>query len=302
MIKNKIYDVIIIGGSYAGLSSALTLARSLRDVLVIDSGNPCNKQTPHSQNFLTQDGEKPSEIAKKAKEQILKYDTVTFIDAFAISGKKLENGFAIKTKEGETYTAKKLIFSTGIKDIFPEIKNFAECWGISVIHCPYCHGYEYRNKKTGIFANRDKAAHLTSLVHNLTKDITLLTNGKAVFTDEQLSKFKQHNIPIIEKEIKEIEHVNGYIKNVIFIDNTTLALEALYAAVPFVQHSDIPTSLGCELTEQGYIKTDQMQKTTVEGISACGDNYYPMRSVANAVASGNFAAAVINKELVDEEY
>lgn len=302
MLKDKNYEVIIIGGSYAGLSAAMALGRSLRKVLIIDSNSPCNEQTPHSHNFLTQDGEKPSKIAEKAKEQVLKYDSITFLNATAIEGKKVENGFSISTENNEIYYAKKLIFATGIKDQFPAIKNFAACWGISVIHCPYCHGYEVRNQKTGIIANGEKAIHISSLVNNLTKELTILTNGKAEFSTEQLEKLKRNNIQIIEEKIIEIEHKDGYIENIILENNTKIAFKAIYAAVPFIQHSDIPASLGCELNELGYISTTPFHETTVKGIWACGDNSNPMRSVANAVANGNFTGAMVNKNLIDEQF
>src|SRR5690606_28528982 len=109
MTENKVFDVIIIGGSYAGLSAAMALGRSLRHVLIIDSGSPCNRQTPHSHNFITQDGEKPGVIAAKAKAQVLEYNTVKFVTGLAVSGVKTETGFKIVTQEGEAYNARKLI-------------------------------------------------------------------------------------------------------------------------------------------------------------------------------------------------
>ena len=302
MTGNNNFDVIIIGGSYAGLSAAMALGRSLRNVLIIDSGLPCNIQTPHSHNFITQDGEKPDVIAAKAKAQVLSYDTVKFHTGLAVSGKKNEKGFEIITQEGEAFKAKKLLFATGIKDIMPNIKGFSECWGISVIHCPYCHGYEFRHQKTGIIANGERAFHIASLVHNLTNSIIILTSGKADFNAEQLAKLNKHNIKIIETEISEIEHENGYIRNVVFSDSSKLDFTAVYAAVPFTQHSDIPFTLGCEITEQGYIKVDNFQKTTIEGIFACGDNSAMMRAVANAVYSGNLTGAMANKELTSEQF
>lgn len=300
MTTHKNFDTIIIGGSYAGLSAAMALGRSLRKVLIIDSGMPCNRQTPHSHNFITQDGKKPAAIAKKALKQVLKYPTVKLVRGLAVHGMKTENGFLIATQSGEEFHAKKLVFATGIKDKLPDIKGFAECWGISVVHCPYCHGYELSGQKTGILANGERAFHLASLVNNLTADTTILTTGKAEFTAEQISKFQRHNIKIVETDIHKLEQKKGHIKNVIFTDGTKVAFQALYAAVPFVQHSDIPVSLGCELTEQGYIKTDPFQQTTVKGVFACGDNVNMMRSVANAVYSGNLAGAMVNKALTDD--
>lgn len=184
----------------------------------------------------------------------------------------------------------------------PPIRGFSECWGISVIHCPYCHGYEFRNQKTGIFSNGDRAFQLTSLVRNLTDDITLLTSGEAKFNADQLEKLKKHNVEITEKVIIGIEHVGGQIKNVVFNDDIMMNFDALYSPLPFEQYCDIPLTLGCELTEQGYIKVDSFQKTTVEGIFACGDNTAMMRSVANAVAMGGIAGSMTNKELSEEGF
>ena len=280
----------------------MALGRSLRNVLIIDSDSPCNRQTPHSHNFITQDGESPHVIAQKAKKQVLSYDTVKFHNNFATKGKKIKNGFEISTKNGQIFHAGKLIFATGIKDLIPDIKGFSDCWGISVIHCPYCHGYEFKHQKTGIISNGDSAFHLAQLVNNLTDNLMILTSGKAIFNHEQLSKLNRHNIQIMEKEISELEHKNGYIKNVIFKDGSKTDFSAVYAHIPFKLHSDIPESLGCELTEQGYIKVDNVQKTTVNGIYACGDNSTMMRSVASAVASGNLAGAMVNMELTQDKF
>src|SRR5690606_8835782 len=188
MSDSQEFEVAIIGGSYAGLSAAMALGRSLRRVLVIDSGLPCNRQTPHSHNFLTHDGEKPDVIAKKAKADVLKYDTISFVNDAALSGKKTEKGFIITTKSGKDFRAEKIILASGIRDIMPDIKGFAECWGISVVHCPYCHGYEIAGKNTAIFADADKAFHLAPLVNNLTGKLTIITNGGAGFNEEQTRK------------------------------------------------------------------------------------------------------------------
>lgn len=300
MTDTKNFEVIIIGGSYAGLSAAMALGRSLRKVLIIDSGLPCNRQTPHSHNFITQDGETPGAIAQKAREQVLRYPTVTFLNGLAIRGERSEKGFVITTFKGDEFEAKKLIFATGIKDTMPDIKGFKECWGISAVHCPYCHGYELRGKKTGIMANGERASHLASLVNNLTDNLMLLTSGKADLTAEQKEKISKHGIKIVETGVSELEHENGHLKNVVFKDGSRIGFDGIYAAIPFTQHTDIPVSLGCSLTESGYIEIDHFHKTTAKGIYACGDNSSMMRSVANAVHTGNLTGAMVNKELTDE--
>lgn len=300
MKDDKEFDVIIIGGSYAGLSAAMALGRSLRRVLVLDSGAPCNRQTPHSHNFITQDGEKPAVIANKAKEQVKRYATVTLQKGLAVSGRKTLAGFEIQTENGELFSGRKLIFASGIEDIMPSIQGFAACWGISVIHCPYCHGYEFRGRKTAIIANGERAMHLASLVHNLTKELTILTTGETSLNAEQLEKLRTKGITLLEKEISKIQHKSGWVQQVVFKDGESQAFDAVYAAVSFRQHSAMPATLGCEMTEMGHIVVDNFQKTTVKGIFACGDNSSMMRSVANAVATGNVAGAMANKELVDE--
>tara|TARA_R110002049_G_C9159982_1_gene560918 strand:+ start:656 stop:1657 length:1002 start_codon:yes stop_codon:yes gene_type:complete len=296
------FEVIIIGGSYAGLSAAMTLGRSLRKTLIIDSGKPCNRQTPHSHNFLTQDGSTPKEISEIAISQISKYDRIKFYDGLAVSGKKTKKGFEITTSKADVFTAKKLVFAAGVKDLIPDIKGFEECWGISVVHCPYCHGFEIRNKKTAIIANGERAFHLASLVNNLTKEITILTSNAKDFKEDQLEKLKRNNIQIIEKEISAIDHQNGQLEKIVFKDGSSEKFECAYASIPFEQNSDIPKELGCKLTEHGHIEVNFMQKTTEEGIFACGDNSSMMRSVAIAVYGGNVTGAMINNELTQENF
>lgn len=302
MADNKFFDVIIIGGSYSGLSAGMALGRALRQVLIIDGGKPCNAQTPHSHNFLTQDGKPPREISSKARKQVANYPTVRFHEGYALSGRKTDIGFEIATQSGNRFTAKKLIFATGIKDIMPNINGFAECWGISIIHCPYCHGYEVKHKKTAVFGNGEYGFEFSKMIHNWTKDLSLFTNGKSTLTEQQTEKLQEHNIKIIEKEIDRFEHLNGKIEAIRFKDSSRTVLKALYAKAEFEQHSDIPKALGCELTEEGYITADMFQKTTVDGVFACGDNTTFMRSVSNAVAMGTVAGAVANKELIDEVF
>jgi thioredoxin reductase len=302
MAANQDYEVIIIGGSYAGLSAAMALGRSLRKVLILDGGQRCNRQTPHAHNFLTQDGIEPGIIAEQARVEVLRYNTVKLLSDVAISGKKTETGFEVNTGLGETYFAKKLILAAGIKDLMPAIKGFAECWGISVVHCPYCHGYEISEQKTGILTNGPHAMHLVGLVNNLSSDITVLTRGKADFQPAEITKLNQHHIRINQKELLEIVHQQGQMEKVIFEDGSEEEFSALYAAVPFEQNSNLAQLLGCEFTEAGHIKVDHFQASTVPGIYACGDAAAMMRSIASAVYTGNLAGAMLNKDLVDQVF
>ena len=301
MTDNRNFEVIIIGGSYSGLSAAMSLGRALRQVLVIDSGTPCNRQTPHSHNFITQDGEMPGEIARKAKEQVLQYDTVAFYEGLAVSGKKTKTGFEIETQPGDIFTAKRLIFATGLSDTMPDIKGFAACWGISVLHCPYCHGYEVRNQKTGIIANGDAGFHYAQLISNWTKELLLFTNGKSTLTAEQTERIRKNSIQIIEQEIDFIEHDNGKVQQIKCKDYPGIHLRAMYSGPAFTQHCKIPETLGCECTEQGLLTVDAFQKTSVEGVYACGDNC-SWRAVSVAVSTGTMAGAAVNNELTEKAF
>jgi thioredoxin reductase len=184
----------------------------------------------------------------------------------------------------------------------PEINGFRECWGISVLHCPYCHGYEVKYQNIGIIGNGDFGFEFARLINNWTKQLTLLTNGKNKFTIEQIEKLKNHNIKMMETEISAIEHSNGYIRDVIFKDNTPMKLTALFARPDFTQQCDIPQALGCELTEEGYIKVDDFHKTSIPGVYAAGDNTTMFRAVSAAVAAGNKTGALINKEIIEESF
>lgn len=296
------FDVIIIGGSYAGLSAAMALGRSLRKVLVIDNNLPCNRQTPYSHNFLTQDGMTPSSIRKLAAEQVAKYDTVHFFNGTATAAIEKENTFLVTTEQGNDYTAHKLIFATGIIDLVPDWENFNSCWGISILHCPYCHGYEARNKKTGLLANGDPGFDFAVLLRNWTADLTVFTNGQNTFSIEQQKILAEKQITVIDPDINGITATEGQIRQIKLADGTSVDLEVLYTRPPFEQACTLPAQLGCAINPDGYLVTDALQKTTIKGVYACGDNSSRIRTVSHAVAMGTVAGISVNRELTDESY
>lgn len=302
MKKEELFDVIIIGGSYAGLAAGMALGRSLRNVLIIDSGKPCNRQTPHSHNFLTRDGETPTTLATIAKSQVLAYPTVKFLDGFAATASKIKNGFTVSTLDQQTFSAKKLVIAAGVKDIFPTIKGFSECWGISVLHCPYCHGYEVKGKTTGVIANGEIGFEFSKLISNWTKNLTLFTNGVIDIEESSQAKLLAKNINIVQKEIEEIVHENGFVNHIKFKDGSIQILEAIYARVGMEHNTKIITDLNIQLNEQGYIAVDGLKQTNVHGVYAAGDCTTMMRSVSDSVAGGNMVGAMLNKELVSEEF
>jgi thioredoxin reductase len=296
----KQIDVLIVGASNAGLSAAMMLGRSLRRVLVLDNNQPCNRQTPHSHNFLTRDGETPAAISAIAREQVLRYPSVVLQSDKVVAAKAVEGGFQVTTERGEVLHGRKLLLATGVKDEMPAIPGFAACWGISVLHCPYCHGYEVHGQKLGLLANGDMAAEFVSLIHHWSQDLVLFTNGPADLTPEQLAAIQARNVQLIETPIAELEHQNGQLQAVRTTDGTSHALAAIFARVPFQQHTDIAAQLGCAHTETGLLQATAFGETNVPGLFVAGDNSTPMRQVSVAVAAGSMAAAFINKELMKE--
>lgn len=296
------YEVIIIGGSYSGLSAGMALGRASRITLIIDAGEPCNRQTPHSHNFITHDGNTPAAISAKAKEQVLRYPTITFINGRAIKALKTADGFEIAVDNGTTYSAKKLLIATGVKDIMPDIDGFAQCWAISVIHCPYCHGYEVKGQKTGLMANGPMAEHFLPILLQWTKELTLFTNGKSTVSKETTAKFRQHTIEIIETEIESMQHTNGYLESVTLKNGEKHDLKVMYVKIPAVQHTFIPEDLGCTINEMGLIDVDNFKKTNVAGVFASGDCTTQARALAMAIEAGKRAGTSINMELCVEAF
>ncbi|GAB3643380.1 NAD(P)/FAD-dependent oxidoreductase [Spirosoma arcticum] len=301
MATQVTHDAIIVGGSVAGLSAALVLGRSLRRVLVVDGGKPCNRQTPHSHSFMTRDGETPAQLTVIARQQALAYPTVSFMNGNVVTLTKNEVGFSLSTDQGESFRARKVLLATGVEDMMPPLPGFAECWGRSVLHCPYCHGYEVQHQPLGVLAHPDHVMMQVPLIRHWSKNLTLFTNGTVSLTTEQRDTIQRLNVPIVETPIQRIRHENGMMTAFAFADGSALALTALFAAVPFRQHSDLAQQVGCTFTETGLIGVSLFGETSVPGLFAAGDNSSPLRQLAIASANGGTAGAGLNRELINDD-
>jgi len=291
-------DVLIIGGSYAGLSAAMALGRARRAVLVLDAQRPRNRFTPHAHNLLLHDGAAPADLAARARQQVAAYPTVQLLATEATTATQLPGGgFAVDTPLG-SFEARRLLLATGMHDELPPLPGFAECWGKSVIHCPFCHGYEVADQPTGIWANGDDAGHLVQLLLNWSRDLTLFTNGPATLGDDVHQLLRTHNVPLVETPVAELLHQSGQLEALRLADGRTLSLPVLYARVLARQASTLGAQLGCELTEQHFLRVDAMQRTTVPGVFAAGDCSNPMAQLAQAIAAGNLAGGMLSRELI----
>lgn len=292
----KHYDALIIGGSYAGLSAALCLGRSLRKTLIIDAGRPCNRMTPHTQNFLTHDGRAPDEVRAVARRDVERYPDVSFLEDSVVSVAGGDGAFTVTTQGGPAIETKKLLFATGLEDHLPDIPGVRECWGKSVIHCPYCHGYEYRGQPTGILMNNDTVVYtMARLIGNLTEQLTFFTNGPAEFDAGVL---RAQGYGVEERPIGTLHHAGGRLATLELDNGERYDLAALYLHPHVTQKCPAPEQLGCGLTDHGHLVIDEHMQTTVPGIYAAGDCTTMFRSVANAIGQGNVAGAMLHHGLL----
>ena len=299
-MTRKIFDTIIIGGSIAGLSAALTLVRSLKKVAVFDTQNPCNRNVVRSFNFSTNDGRYPSEIVKNSQNEIAKYNSAEFFLDEVIAVRSIEGDFEVETSSAEVFLAKSILIATGLRDILPEISGMEECWGKSVFSCPYCHGYEAREKKTAVYANGDAAHDLSILLTNWSKDLVILTDGTSTLSEIQTAGLKKRKIQIIETKIKSLTQSDGILSEVNFIDGTFLHLSYMYASVPFEQKTNLASQLGLAFTDSGHIQVDSTFRTSLRNVYAAGDCTAQHRALSVASASGTTAGFTINQDFVDD--
>lgn len=294
-------EVIIIGGSYAGLSAAMALGRSLRSVRIIDNGKPCNRFTPFSHNFLLGDGVPPAQLREEARRQVAAYSTITWTNSTVTSVTGVNGNFIVNTHEGN-FAAGKILFATGVYDELSKPEGLEACWGKSVLHCPYCHGYEVKGRLTGILASGPAAFEMSRLLSQWTTNLILLTDGGPEPDAEQERLIRKHGIGIIHDKVIRLHHDNGRLHGVEFANGQVLPLEVMYTHAPKRQHCPAPEQLGCQLDDTGMLVVNDFQETTVKGVYAAGDNCNLMRSVSLAVSAGSRAGALINRALVEESF
>lgn len=291
------YDVLVVGGSFAGLSAALALGRSLRRVLVVDGGRPANRFAPAAHNVLTHDGTPPGEILVAGRRDLGAYTTVESVGTLVTEVSGEDGAFRARLADGRTVGARKVLFATGVRDLLPELPGYAACWGKSIIHCPYCHGYEYARQPTGVLAAGDAALRLVGLVGNWTDRLTLFTDGAP---DPLVGQAARPGVTVVTEPVTGFRHEGGQLSAVELAGRRAVALAAVYHHPPFEQASGSPAALGCALTEAGHLEVDATQKTSVAGVYAAGDCATPMRAVTHALAAGTTAGAMVNHALIGE--
>ena len=289
------FDVMIIGGSYAGMAAALQLVRARRSVLIIDAGSRRNRFADSSHGFLTQDGNSPAAIAATAKTQLLAYPTVQWLDASAISVSKIDTGFQVGTNI-QNYQARRLILATGVTDQLPEVLGMAERWGKSIFHCPYCHGYELEQGPIGVVAASPLALHHALMLPDW-GPTTLFTNECFEPDAEQKAQLLARDVVI---EPGKVLRIAGK-ADVHLANGKTVQMAGLFTQPTTTVNSPLAEQLGCQF-EQGpmgtFIQTSASKETTIPGVFACGDNARMAGSVAIAIGDGSLAGAMAHQSLL----
>lgn len=290
------YDVVIVGGSYAGLSAALQLARARRRVLVIDAGVRRNRTAAHSHGFLTQDGRPPGEIAAEGKAQLLKYPTVHWHEGSAVQATDIPQGFSVQLADGSAVKGMRLILASGVIDEMPAVEGLAERWGVHVFHCPYCDGYELGQGRIGVLATGPLSMHHAMMLPDWGQ-VTFFLNDAFAPDAEQLAALARRGVTLVSTPVARIEGK----ADVVLADGSTHAMAGLFAACRTSPASPLAAQLGCVIEEGPigpFVQTDLQKATSVTGVYACGDTARMAGGVAFAVADGVMAGVAAHQSLI----
>jgi thioredoxin reductase len=289
------HDVIVIGGSFAGMAAALQLLRARRKVLVVDAGERRNRFASTSHGFLGQDGVDPAVIWARARDQVLAYPTLTWVTGKAMSVTGQRDGFSVVTEVG-AHGSRRLLLAIGLRDDLPAIPGLAERWGQSVFHCPYCHGYELNQGKIGVIATGPMSLHQAQMLSDWGAT-TFLTNSALVLDADQRNNLRSRGVMVEETPITALIGA----ADIQLKDGRTLTFAGLFTASRTSPASPLAGAMGCAMMETPLgvqISTSESKETSVPGVFACGDAARAPHSVSLAVADGAWAGAQVHRSLL----
>ena len=294
------FDVLVVGGSYAGLSAAMQLARARRSVCAVDVGLPRNRFAAASHGFFGQDGVSPQQMIEDARNKLLAYPTVTFLRDTVQSAERVEDLFQVTLASGATAQARKLICAFGLKDEMVPIPGLSERWGHSVLHCPYCHGYEFSDQLLGVLAMSPTSVHQAMLIAEW-GPTTFFLNGQQLPDENTVAQLQQRNVMIEPTAVVSLEGEGKNLSEVRLADGRVLPLTALYFAPRTQFQSSLPEQLGCATDDGPFgkiIRTDESKLTTVPDIYAAGDIARVPHNATWASADGVTAGMAAHRSLV----
>ncbi len=301
------YDVVVVGGGAAGLSGGLALTRSRRSVLVADAGDPRNAPAGHVHNFLTRDGTPPAEIYAAGRAEVARYGgqvTDARVTGLSRDGARFRAGIG-----GRAVTARRLLIATGLRDELPGVPGLAARWGSDVVHCPYCHGWEVRDKRIGVLATGPMAMHQALLFHQLSPQVTMLAHTGPELTGEEREQLAALGIEVVEGEVARIEAGPDGLTGARLAGGRRVPLDVVAVSPRMTARAELLAPLGlrpAEVRAGGYlvatrIETDATGATAVTGVWAAGNVTDPQAQVITSAAAGLAAGAAINRDLAAED-
>ena len=294
------HDAIIIGGSFAGLSAAVYIARARRSVCIVDTGAPRNRFATHSHGFFTHDGSSPGAMIATARSQVAAYPTVTFIDGEAIDASHVPEGFTVRLADGELLEGARLVLAFGISDELPAIPGLPERWGRSALHCPYCHGYEFSGRRLGVLSVSPASVDQAMLIAEW-GPTTLYLNGGTEPDSASLTRLQGRGIAIEPSRVAALHGEGAELSTIQLADGRTSAVDALYLGPRTRLNSGIAQQLGCDLFEGRFgsvVRTDDTRATTVPGVYAAGDITRDAHNATWASADGVTAGTAVHRSLI----
>lgn len=292
--------MIIIGGGPAGLSAGLWLGRCLRNAIIFDHGRPRNAASHGVHGFFTRDNAKPSELISLGREQLKPYG-VEVVEAEVRTVRKLKGGFKVTLNDGNVHLSRRILLASGVTDELPLIKGATEIYGKSMHHCPYCDGWEWRDKRIAVYAHGKTALVLSEKLQNWTKDVVLISDGPSKLGKKERSTLASRNIPIYEQKIDRLEHQDGMLQRIVMANGERIEREAIFFANGQHQRSQIGVTLGCKFSSKGTILASRHEETNIEGVFVAGDASRDMQFVIVAAAEGTKAAIAIHESLLEED-
>lgn len=299
-----VVDCAIIGGGPAGLNAALVLGRAKRSVLVFDDNRPRNAVTQEAHGFVTRDGVEPREFRTLAHQDISKYPSVAIRDVRITDMRHHESGFELATDDGTVVQARTIILATGLRETLPAIPGLHDYYGKSLFCCPYCDGWELREKPLVVIAEDGQPAfHLAKVVWNWSRDLLVCTNGQTTLSAEQKAILQRNGIQVVEDTITALVGKDGMLERVVFASHDESARQGGFVVPQLSQASAFGALLGCDMNAPGGIVTDNLGRTTVPGVYAAGDaSMDAPAQLVIAAAAGSRAAAGVNTDLTDRAF
>ncbi|GGU39596.1 bifunctional NAD(P)/FAD-dependent oxidoreductase/class I SAM-dependent methyltransferase [Nocardioides albus] len=297
-------DAIVIGGGAAGLSAALMLGRSRRRTLVVDSGLPRNRFAAHMNGVLGHDGLDPADLLRKGREELAAYD-VGIRPGRVARLDETEHGVSVLLEDGERLTGRIAIVATGVTDELPDIPGLAERWGTTVLHCPYCHGWEVRDRRIGVLTTSPLGMHQAQLIRQWSDDVVVFTAGLGPVEEADEQRLLARGVTLVPEPVVEVLGEGDQVTAVRTADGKVTEVGAIFTAGTLRPHDGFLTHLGLERTDTpvgSFLAVDPTGKTSSDRIWAVGNVSNPMANVPISMSAGTMAGSVVNMTLVTDDF